>query len=52
MCSSDLYDVGKILARSPLAMGLTGKKVGDRVEIAVPQGVLKFEILEIRFEDL
>jgi transcription elongation factor GreA len=46
------YDAGRILASSPLAMGLTGKKVGDRVEIAVPQGVLKFEILEIRFEDL
>jgi transcription elongation GreA/GreB family factor len=29
---------------------LVGKKIGDRVEIAVPQGTLKFEILEIRFE--
>ncbi len=46
------YDVGKILATSPLAQGLLGKKAGDRVEITVPQGVLKFEILEIRFDDL
>lgn len=44
------YDTGKILITSPLAQGLVGKKIGDRVEIAVPQGMLKFEILEIRFE--
>jgi len=44
------YDTGKILITSPLAQGLANKKVGDRVEIAVPQGTLKFEILEIRFE--
>ncbi len=44
------YDTGKILITSPLAQGLVGKKVGERVEIAVPQGTLKFEILEIRFE--
>ena len=44
------YDQGKILITSPLAQGLVGKKIGDRVEITVPQGVLKFEILEIRFD--
>jgi transcription elongation factor GreA len=44
------YDQGKILITSPLAQGLVGKKIGDRVEIPVPQGVLKFEILEIRFD--
>ncbi len=44
------YETGKILITSPLAQGLVGKKVGDRVEIAVPQGTLKFEILEIRFD--
>ena len=42
------YDSGKILITSPLAQGLVGKKIGDRVEIVVPQGTLKFEILEIR----
>jgi transcription elongation factor GreA len=41
------YDAGKILFTSPLAQGLVGKKVGDRVEIPVPKGTLKFEILEI-----
>jgi transcription elongation factor GreA len=42
------YDNGKILFTSPLAQGLAGKKVGDRVEIPVPQGTLRFEIVEIR----
>ena len=45
------YDTGKILITSPLAQGLAGKKIGDRVEIEVPKGTLKFEILEIRFEE-
>jgi transcription elongation factor GreA len=44
------YDTGKILVTSPLAQGLVSKKVGDRVEIDVPQGKLKFEILEIRYD--
>jgi len=43
------YDAGKILSTSPLAQGMVGKKVGDRVEIEVPAGTQKFEILEIRF---
>lgn len=45
------YDTGKILFTSPLAQGLVGKKVGDRVEIKVPKGTEKFEILEIGFEE-
>ncbi len=44
------YDAGKILITSPLAQGLVGKKAGDRVEIDVPQGKLRFEILEVRFD--
>ena len=42
------YDSGKILFTSPLAQGLVGNKVGQQVEIPVPQGTLRFEILEIR----
>lgn len=42
------YDHGKILITSPLAQGLVGKKVGEKVEIPVPKGTMKFEILEIR----
>jgi transcription elongation factor GreA len=45
------YESGKILASSPLAMGLIGKKIGEKVTIEVPKGKLKFKILEIRFED-
>jgi transcription elongation factor GreA len=41
------YDSGKILVTSPLAQGLVGKQIGDQVEIPVPQGTLRFEILEI-----
>jgi len=45
------YDVGKILITSPLARGLLGKKVGDKVEIEVPAGTNRFEILELRFDE-
>ena len=45
------YDAGRILVTSPLAQGLISKKKGERVEIEVPAGTLKFEILEIRFDD-
>jgi transcription elongation factor GreA len=38
---------GKISVSSPIGKGLLGKKVGDIAEIQVPNGTLKFEILEI-----
>ena len=38
---------GKISVTSPIGRGLLGKKVGEVAEITVPNGVLKFEILEI-----
>lgn len=44
------YEAGKILFTSPLAQGLVERKAGEQVEIEVPQGTLKFEILEIRFD--
>jgi transcription elongation factor GreA len=44
------YDDGKINVTSPLAQGLLGKKIGQKVEIPVPAGKMKFEIVEIRFE--
>lgn len=44
------YDSGKILVTSPLAQGLLGKKVGEKVEIPVPKGTMKFKIKEIRFD--
>ena len=38
---------GKISLKSPIGKGLLGKKVGETVEIQVPAGILKLEILEI-----
>ena len=38
---------GKISVDSPIGKGLLGKKTGDSVEIEIPSGNVKFEILEI-----
>jgi transcription elongation factor GreA len=38
---------GKISVTSPIGKGLLGKKVGEIAEIQVPNGILKFEILDI-----
>jgi transcription elongation factor GreA len=45
------FDSGRINVASPLAQGFLGKKVGQKVEIDVPAGTLKYEILEVRFDD-
>jgi len=45
------YDAGKINVASPLAQGLLGRKVGEKVSIDVPAGTMKFEILEVRFDE-
>ncbi|SFN84046.1 transcription elongation factor GreA [Paenimyroides ummariense] len=38
---------GKISVTSPIGKGLLGKSVGEIAEISVPNGTLKFEVLEI-----
>lgn len=38
---------GKISVNSPIGRGLLGKEVGDKAEITVPNGTIKFDILEI-----
>jgi transcription elongation factor GreA len=38
---------GKISVSSPIGKGLLGNSVGDIAEVTVPNGVMKFEILEI-----
>lgn len=38
---------GKLSVNSPIGKGLLGKKVGEIAEIKVPNGILKFEIIEI-----
>ena len=39
---------GKISVTSPIGKGLLGKAVGDVAEIEVPNGTLKFDVLEIK----
>ena len=43
---SDLKQM-KISISTPIAAGLLGKKVGDKVDIKVPSGVMTFEITKI-----
>ena len=38
---------GKISVNSPIGQGLLGKAVGDVAEIQVPNGTIKFDIIEI-----
>jgi transcription elongation factor GreA len=45
------YDEGKIMVTSPLAQGLIGRKVGDKVEIDVPAGKIRFQIKKISFDE-
>ena len=40
----------KISVASPVGQGFIGSKVGETVEIEVPAGIMKFEILEITRE--
>ena len=39
--------IGKLSISSPIAKGLLGKILGEKVEITVPAGVIAFEIIEI-----
>ncbi|MDE7427230.1 MAG: transcription elongation factor GreA [Muribaculaceae bacterium] len=39
----------KIASSTPIAQGLLGHKLGEIVEIRVPSGLVKFEIVEISF---
>ena len=38
---------GKISVNSPIGKGLLGKSVGDVAEIKVPNGIMKFDVLDI-----
>ena len=40
---------GKISVNTPIAQGLLGKKVGDVVDIKVPNGIMTFEVMNISF---
>ena len=38
---------GKISVDSPIGKGLLGKEVGDVAEVVVPNGRMKFDVIEI-----
>ena len=40
--------LGKLSEKSPIGAALIGKKVGDSVQINIPDGTVTFKILEIR----
>ena len=42
---------GKISVKTPIAQGLLGRKVGEVVDIQVPQGTIQLEVLNITFEE-
>lgn len=39
---------GKLSYRSPVGTALMGKRVGDVVEVSVPSGVMKYEVIRIQ----
>ncbi|MDP3353928.1 MAG: transcription elongation factor GreA, partial [Flavobacteriaceae bacterium] len=39
--------LGKLSVNSPIGKGLLGSKIGDVIEILVPNGTMNFEILDI-----
>ena len=41
---------GKISSTTPIAQGLLGKKVGEVVDVKIPQGTIQLEILKISVE--
>jgi len=45
------YDNNRILVTSPLAQGLVGRRVGDRVEVPVPRGKLQLEIVDLCYQE-
>lgn len=44
--------IGKLSISSPIAKGLLGKSIGEKVEITVPAGKITFEIVEINRQNL
>ncbi len=42
------FQAGKISVTSPVGQGLMGAKVGEKVQVKAPAGMLEFEILNIK----
>ncbi|HAZ12103.1 MAG: transcription elongation factor GreB [Bdellovibrionales bacterium GWA2_49_15] len=43
---------GRISWRSPLGAALLGKKVGDVASVNAPSGIIEYEILDVRYEEI
>ncbi len=42
------FQAGKISVTSPVGQGLMGSKVGEKIKVKAPAGMLEFEILNIK----
>jgi len=45
------YEKGRILTTSPFAVAMMGKKVGETMEFKAPGGLMRYEVLEIHFDE-
>jgi transcription elongation factor GreA len=41
------FQEGKVSITSPVGQGLMGKKVGDKIQVKAPAGLMEFELIEI-----
>ncbi|MBI4651252.1 GreA/GreB family elongation factor [Candidatus Desantisbacteria bacterium] len=46
---ADIFE-NKISVYSPIAQGLMGHKKGETVDVTVPAGTLKYEVMEVEWE--
>ncbi|HCY74823.1 MAG TPA: transcription elongation factor GreA [Ignavibacteriales bacterium] len=42
------FQEGKVSVTSPVGQGLLGAKLGDKVQVKAPAGLLEFEVIEIK----
>ena len=42
------FQAGKISVTSPVGQGLMGSKIGNKVQVKAPAGLMEFEIIEIK----
>ncbi len=42
------FQTGKISVTSPVGQGLVGSKIGDKINVKAPAGMMEFEIIEIK----
>jgi len=41
------FQEGKVSITSPVGQGLMGKRVGDKIQVKAPAGLMEFELIEI-----